>query len=76
MKVYNKTEMDSQYRKQAKKKKTSQWLPVRSVKGEQARQRYGIKRYKLLCKIQISNKDILYSTGKYTHWLLITLNEV
>ena len=30
---------------------------------------YGIKRYKLLCIKWISNKDILYSTGKYSYCL-------
>ena len=34
------------------------------------------KRHKLLHIKQISNKDILYSTGKYCHWSIITLNGV
>ena len=37
---------------------------------------YGIKRYKLLCMQQISNKDILYSTEDYNHYLIITYNGV
>ena len=37
---------------------------------------YGIKKYKLLCIKYINNKDILYSTGKYSHYFIITLGGV
>ena len=33
-----------------------------------------IKRYKQLCIKQIHNKDKLYSTGSYSHYLVITFN--
>ena len=36
----------------------------------------GIKRYKSLCIKQISNQDTLYSTEKYSHYFIITLNGV
>ena len=36
----------------------------------------GIKRYKLLCTKQISNKDILYSTGNYSHYYYFFLSFV
>ena len=36
----------------------------------------GIKRYKLLCVKWISNKDVLYKTGKYNHYFVILLKEV
>ena len=36
----------------------------------------GIKRYKLLCVKWISNKDVLYKTGKYNHYFVIPLKEV
>ena len=36
---------------------------------------YGVVRYRLLCTVLISNKDILYSTGNYSHYL-ITFNEI
>ena len=36
----------------------------------------GIKRYTLLCVKQISNKDILYSTGKCSHNFIMTLNGI
>ena len=39
-------------------------------------QRYGIKRYKLLNRKETSNKDILYGTGNYTHYLVITYNAI
>ena len=58
-KVYNKTEMDSQYRKQAS---GYQWEV-----GRGNRQDRGTELYNLLRKIQISNKHILYSKGKYSH---------
>ena len=35
-----------------------------------------VKRHKLLCIKQASSKDILYSTGKYSHYFLIMLNGV
>ena len=37
---------------------------------------YGIKRHKLLCIKEISDRVILYSTGKYSHYFVITLNRV
>ena len=36
----------------------------------------GLIDYKLLCIKQISNKDILYSKGNYSHYLVITFNRV
>ena len=65
-----KTETDSQIQK------INQQLPKGRGKGGGAKQGYGIKRYKLLCIKQISNKDILYSTGNYSHYLIITFNGV
>ena len=38
------------------------------IKGER-KQGYGINIHKLLYVKQISNKDILYSTGDYSHYL-------
>ena len=40
------------------------------TKGEM--REYRIKSYKLLCIKQRSNKDISYSTGNYSHFLVIT----
>ena len=37
---------------------------------------YGIKRYKLLYIKQRSNKDLLYSTGNYIQYLVITYNGI
>ena len=36
----------------------------------------GISKYKLLCIKYISNKDVLYNTGTYSHYFVITLNGV
>ena len=36
----------------------------------------GIKREKLLYIKYISYKDILYSSGKYSHYFIITLNGI
>ena len=46
----------------AKQKQTHRYRKQTSgYQWGEARQGYGIKRYKLLCIKQISNKDILYS---------------
>ena len=37
-------------------------------------QEVGINRYTLLYIEQINNKDLLYSTGNYTQYLIITYN--
>ena len=37
-------------------------------------QQFGINIYTLLYIKQISNKDLLYSTGNYTQYLVITYN--
>ena len=43
-------------------------------RGEGINKDLGISRYKLLYIKQISNKDLLYSTGNYTQYLVITYN--
>ena len=69
MNVYNKAETDSYLENK---------LVATSGKreGGQARQGYEIMRYQLLGIKQINNKDTLYNTGKYSHYLAITLNGV
>ena len=68
-----KTETDSQTQK------TNLWLPKGKggggVEGE-INQEFGINRYTLLYvkQININNKDLLYSTGDYIQYLLITYN--
>ena len=52
--------------------KTNQWLPVGKGRVRGKIQVGEIKRYKLLCIKQISNKGILHSTGKYSHYFVIT----
>ena len=37
---------------------------------------YGINRYKRLYIKEISNKDLLYSTGNYIQYLVINYNEI
>ena len=56
------------------RKQTSDYQ--REKAGGVASYRYGIKKYKLLCKKIDNNKNMLYSTGKYSHYLLITFNGV
>ena len=41
-----------------------------------ARQRYGINWYKVLYIKLISNKDIFYSKGNYSHYFIIPLNNL
>ena len=64
---YNKTETDSEVESK---------LPVGKGKWGGTSYGYGIKRYKLLGIKSISNKDILYSKGKYSHYFVLTLNGV
>ena len=61
-----------------KKKQTHRYREETSREREAGRGKmgYGMKRYKLLCIKQISNKDILYSIGRYSQYFVITLNGV
>ena len=57
----------------------SQYTKQKQIYGYQSgeggtNQEYGIIRYKLPCRKQISNKDLLYSTGNYIQYLVITYN--
>lgn len=56
-----------------KEKTTSGYQWGKEASG---RQRCEIKRYKLLSINQISNKDILFSTGNYSHYFVIIFTEV
>ena len=63
--IIYKTEADSQTQK------TNLWLP----KGKGGiNQELGIKIYTLLYIKYITNKDLLYSTGNYIQYLVITYN--
>ena len=66
-KVIYKTETDSQTQK------TNLWLPNGKGWGG-ITQEFGISRYKLLYIKQINNKVLLYSTGNYIQYLVITHN--
>ena len=57
------------------KRQTSSYQKVEGV--GRGKQRYGIRKYKLLCIKSISNKNMLYNKGKYSHYLIIiTSNRV
>ena len=43
--------------------------------GEGMNEKFGVKIYTVLYIKQIINKDLLYSTGKYTQYLVITYKE-
>ena len=43
--------------------------------GERINQEFRINRYKLLYIKQINNKDLLYNTGNYIQYFVITYNE-
>ena len=50
-------------------------LMVTKVKREgETNKQHWIKRYKLLYIKKISNKDLLYNTGNYIQYLVITYN--
>ena len=60
---------------QTQKKKHKKQLMV--TKGKWVggiNQEFGINRYKLLYIKQISNKDLLYNTGNYIQYIVITYN--
>ena len=58
---------------QANRHKTNLWLP--KVKGERRiNEEYEINIYTLPYLKQKSNKDLLYSTGNYIQYLVITYN--
>ena len=67
MDVYAKQKHTHKYRKQ-----TSGYQ-----RGEESmhNQGYGVNRYKLPCIKYISNKNIFYGTGNYSHYLIINFNE-
>ena len=46
------------------------------TKGKREEVKGKIKRYKQLCINQISNRDILYSTGNYSYYPVITFTGV
>ena len=47
---------------------------TQGVREGMTNQGYGINRYELLYIKQICNKDLLYSTGNYSYYLIITYN--
>ena len=53
---------------------TDSWTENKLVvtKGERDKLRDGINRYKQLYIKEVSNKDLPYSTGNYTQYLVIT----
>ena len=55
-------------------KHKKQTYSYKSVGGRGINYKYGINTYKPLDIKQINNKDILYSTGNYIHYLIITYN--
>ena len=67
MNVYAKQKQNHTHREQAS-------VYQRGVGRQREKLRVWIKRYKLLCIKKIHNKDKLYSTGSYSHYLVITFN--
>ena len=63
-----------QKKNQGHRKQTNGYQSEREQGG--TKKEYGINRYKLLYIKQISNKDLLYSTGNYTQYLIITYNGI
>ena len=53
--------------------KTNLWLPKRKAR-KGINEEYGINSYIPLYIKYISNKDLLYSTGSYIQYLIITFN--
>ena len=63
--LIHKTEIDPQTQK------TNSWLKGKGMEGG-INQEFGINKYTLLYIKQITNKDILYSTGNYTQYFVIS----
>ena len=61
------------FTKQEQTQKTNLWLP-KGEGGGRINQEFGISRYKLLYKNQISNKALLYSIGNYIQYLVLNHN--
>ena len=49
-------------------------MVTRGERGGGINYEFGIKRYTLLYIKQITNKDLLYNTGNYIQYLIITYN--
>ena len=62
--LIHKTEIDEQTQK------TNLWLPKGKVGGG-INKEFGMKTYTIIYIKQINNKDLLYSTGNYTQYLVI-----
>ena len=65
MNLFTKQKQTHRYKKQT-------WLP--KGRGGRINQESGIIIYTLLYIKQVNNKDLLYSTGNYTQYLVITCN--
>ena len=70
MNAYAKQKQTHKYRKQ-----TSGYQMEEGSRGG-TNQGYGINRHKLLCVKQISNKDLWYTTGNYSHYPVTAFNRV
>ena len=62
--------------KQTHRRRKQTYGYEKGKEGEKINQEYGINRYKLLYIKQISNKDLLYSTGNYIQYLVINYNGI
>ena len=60
--------------KQTHRQKTNLWLPKGKGGGGGINQEFGINTCTLLYIKQVNNKDLLYSTGNYIQYLVITYN--
>ena len=68
MNLFTKQKQTHRHRKQ-----TYDYQRGWGVQGE-INQKFGINIYTLLYIKQVNNKDLLYSTGNYTQYLVITYN--
>ena len=65
-----------QYKTDSEIQKINLQLPKGKGEGGGTNQEYRINRYKPLCIKLITSKDILYSTGNYSYYLIITYDGV
>ena len=74
-KIYDTNELIYKTETDSKTQETNLWLTKGKGWGGEINQEFGNNIYTLLSIKQINNKDILYSTGNYIQYFVITYKE-
>ena len=76
MNVKNDTHVTTHKTEKTQKQKTNLWSPNRRRRERGTDKDYEINKYELRYIKQVSNRDLLSSTGNYIQCLLITYNKI